>query len=451
VHRGNTCDKLVVLLLLAAGAAWAGEPALPAGLGDDDEIELAKEEKGFTLPFDLSGFCELRAGYRLQEDPYQKEASLLETRVQAEVEKALERLTLRVTADFVYDDVVDSGSGHEIRLEEGRGWMDLREANVSGRPLEYLDIKVGRQILTWGTGDMIFINDLFPKDWRSFFIGRDNEYLKAPSDAVKLSVFTRYVNVDLVYTPRFDSDRFITGERISYWNSALGRRAGRDAEADTDRPEWLEDDEIALRAYRTIGAYEAAVYLYNGYWKSPAGMDPATGKATFPELAVYGASVVGPLLGGIARAEAGYYDSLDDRSGDDPLVRNGEFRLLLGYTREVGRELTLGVQYYLEFMQEHLHYENALPAGMEGTDEDRHVITVRLTKLAVRQALRLSLFGFYSPSDGDAYLRPRVHFAASDAWSVFGGADIFAGVNDHTFFGQFEKNSNVHAGARYSF
>ncbi|MFW6031595.1 MAG: hypothetical protein ACOC9T_03300, partial [Myxococcota bacterium] len=32
-----------------------------------------------------------------------------------------------------------------------------------------------------GTGDLVFLNDLFPKDWRSFLLGRDLDYLKAPS------------------------------------------------------------------------------------------------------------------------------------------------------------------------------------------------------------------------------------------------------------------------------
>ncbi len=62
-------------------------------------------------------------------------------------------------------------------------------------------ITLGRQILTWGTGDLVFINDLFPKDWVSFFIGRDVEYLKAPSDALKVSAFSSWANLDLVYTP----------------------------------------------------------------------------------------------------------------------------------------------------------------------------------------------------------------------------------------------------------
>jgi hypothetical protein len=31
------------------------------------------------------------------------------------------------------------------------------------------------------------------------------------------------------------------------------------------------------------------------------------------------------------------------------------------------------------------------------------------------------------------------------------GANIFAGKNNYTFFGQFEKNSNVYGAIRYSY
>ena len=84
-------------------------------------------------------------------------------------------------------------------------------------------MSAGRQVLTWGTGDLLFLNDLFPKDFVSFFIGRDDEFLKAPSNSLKFSSFARAANLDLVWTPIFASDRYITGERLSFYN-AMGRR-----------------------------------------------------------------------------------------------------------------------------------------------------------------------------------------------------------------------------------
>ena len=187
---------------LPAGLGEAEGPAIPEGLAIEEspaeEIGEAESVGGPWLPFDLSGFFEVRAGLRTRPDPYERDSSLGESRLQLEAEKWWTSYALRITADLLYDPVFND---HDVRLEQGRGWVDLREANVSSTPLDFLDLKVGRQILTWGTGDMLFINDLFPKDWNSFFIGRDPEYLKAPSDAVKASLFGELANLDLVYVP----------------------------------------------------------------------------------------------------------------------------------------------------------------------------------------------------------------------------------------------------------
>ncbi|NDY41578.1 hypothetical protein G3N55_01760 [Dissulfurirhabdus thermomarina] len=398
---------------------------------------------------DLHGFWEARGGYRTRGDGDEKSASIMETRLQLDAAKDFAYGTVRVRSDFLYDGVLDR---HGVDLEEGSGWIDLREANVLLYPSDFMDLKVGRQILTWGTGDLIFINDLFPKDWKSFFIGRDDEYLKAPSDAAKASIFLDLFNLDLVYTPRFDADRFISGERISYWNDGLGRLAGRDAVVRADQPDdWFRDAEFAGRLYRTIRGYEAALYGYAGYWKSPGGQDPVTGKATYPRLSVYGASLRGTALGGIVSLEAGYYDSREDRNGRDPFVRNGEVRYLAGYERELARDFTAAVQFYVEHMLDYSAYRRSLPPTFHPRERNRQVLTLRLTQLLLNQNLKLSFFAFYSPTDDDAYLRPKAHYKFTDNWSGEIGANVFLGRSDYTFFGQFRRNSNLYLAVRYGF
>lgn len=398
---------------------------------------------------DVHGFADLRMGTRLRNDPHERDTSLAEGRLQFDLSRMGDLATLQLRADLLYDEVAEN---HDIDLEEGRGWLDLREANVLFTPFEIMDVKVGRQILTWGTGDLLFVNDLFPKDWQSFFSGRDVEYLKAPSDALFVSLFPDLVNVDIAYVPRFDADRYISGERISYWNSLLGRRAGTDAIASVDRPDGLfRDDEVALRVSRNVAGYDVALYTYVGQWKSPVGMDMLATNAIFPELAVYGASVQGGLGQGVVGAEAGYYDSSDDRDGSLPTVPNSELRLLVGYERELGRNFTGGVQYYVEIMRDYGSYLATLPEGSAARDEDRHVVTLRLTKLVLNQDLALSLFAYYSPSDSDGYLRPAATYKVDDQWSVLAGGNIFVGRDPHTFFGQFEKNTNIYGGVRYGF
>jgi len=433
--------------------AEPGEPPLPGGLEQAPPTRPAGPRRPQPIEWlNLTGFWEVRAGLRTQHDRYQRQASLGETRLQLELEHTAAAVTFKLTTDVLYDAVFDH---HSPRLEEGRGLLDLREASVAFSPLQFMDVKIGRQILTWGTGDLLFLNDLFPKDWQAFFIGRDVEYLKAPSDAVKVSLFSEVANLDFVYTPRFDADRFIRGRRISFFNGLLGRRSGRDAVVDAELPDrWFRDGEFAARLSRTFGGWELAGYGYAGYWKSPAGLRATTGDATFPRLSVWGGSVRGQLAGGIANFEAAYYDSRQDRSGVNPFVRNSEVRLLAGYERDlpqIAKDLTLGVQYYLEYMMEYDSYRRTLPAGSRAADEDRHVLTVRLSRLAMNQNLLVSLFVFYSPTDADAYLRPLVRYKIDDHWTVEVGGNVFFGANPFTFFGQFANNTNVYAALRYGF
>jgi hypothetical protein len=452
--------------VLPAGLAPADEPSLPAGLGAPaqppsepalpsgldapvtDTPALAAPAKR-RLPEELSGFWEARGGVRTQNDPHEKSASLGETRLQLQYDKAGERAAIKVVSDFLYDPVLNE---HDVDLEEGDGWLDLRQANLLLRPASFMDVKLGRQINTWGTGDLLFINDLFPKDWNAFFIGRDDEYLKAPSDAVKTALFGEWANLDIVYTPRFDSDRSIDGRRLSFWDSVRGRRVGRDDEVDFDKPDdAFRDDEWAARLYRNVGAYEAAAYAYDGFWKSPGGMDPQTGEATYPRLQVFGASVRGPLGKGILSLEGGWYRSADDLDGDDPFVRNSEARYLVGYEQELLQNLTGGVQYYVENMLDYGAYRSTLPDGVAAADEYRQVVTVRLTRLLLSQNLRVGVFVYYSPTDRDAYVRPNANYKLDDHWIVEVGGNVFVGEDDHTFFGQFERNNNVYASVRYGF
>jgi len=436
---GATAQETTAEAEASAMDGLSGEGSAGAAGWGIDPVALWEDLFGAT-DFEVHGFYEARAGYRTRKDRYEKDMSLMETRLQVDVDGYADWGDVKFKGD-VYGDLVDE-----------QGHFDMREANVFLRPTDTVDVKVGRQILTWGTGDLIFINDLFPKDWQAFFIGRDTEYLKAPSDAVKASVFDvlEAVNVDVVYTPQFDRDRHITGERVSYWDGNVQRLAGQDRIVHTNKPDrWFRDDEWAVRVYKTVGNVELAAYGYWGYWKSPAGQT-ATGQALFPDLHVYGASARGPVGKGIGNVEVGYYESADDPDGDDPLIDNSQLRVLVGYTQEVAKDFTAGVQYYVEHMMDYGAYRANLPAG-RAKDRNRHVVTLRLTRLMMNQNLRVSVFTYYSPSDEDVYLRPNVHYKATDNLALEAGANIFFGDEPQTFFGQLQNNTNLYTAVRYTF
>ncbi len=428
MRRRRPAFPLVLLLLLLAVSAPRPVPAADAA------AFLA------GLGLEASGFLEARLGHRLGDDPRERQTSLAETRLQLELDGDYDWLQLKGKGDLLADAVT----------RENR--FLLRELYLLTSPLDFSDLKVGRQVLTWGTGDLLFINDLFPKDWQSFFIGRDSEYLKAPADAVRLSLFFSLVNVDLVYLPVSNPSTYITGERLSYWNPVRGRLAGNhDTLHDENRSSFFTDDEFALRLYRHLGSLEVALYGYQGFWKTPEGYNPANGKLFFPRLRVVGGSLRGDFLGGVGNLEAGYYDSRDDRGGDDPLVRNSEWRFLAGYERELARDFTGGLQYYAEYLQDYRDYKKNLPPGSHRADEWRSVVTLRLTRLLLDQNLTLSLFTYFSPSDQDAYLRPRASYKLTDNWLLEAGGNLFFGEHEYTFFGQFQDNTNAYLAVRRSF
>ena len=419
------------LLLVIAFCVFLSVPVMA-------QEDNASDLNSLFSNLDVHGFYEIRSGYRTRNDKYEKDMSIMEQRLQLDISSYLDWADFKVKGDIIGD------------MVEEKADFDLREAYMFTSPYDFMDLKVGRQTLTWGTGDLIFINDLFPKDWQSFFIGRDLEYLKAPSDAAKISLFNDLANIDIVFTPQFDSDRFLRGERISFFNSVVGRLAGRDATVHVDKPNrWFRDSELAVRLYKNINNYEISFYGYRGFWKSPGGQNVA-GRSIFPDLDVYGMSIRGNVGKGIGNFEFGYYDSADDENGDNRLVENSQLRFLVGYTQELGKDFTGGVQYYVERMLDYGAYVDNLTSGPV-RDRLREWLTFRLTKLAMNQNLKLSLFTYFSPSDKDVYMRPNINYKVNDNLAVEARANVFWGDYPHTFFGQFQDNTNIYTAVRYSF
>jgi hypothetical protein len=386
-----------------------------------------------------SGFIEGAYGRRIDADPAFSRQSLGELRGRVETEWANDSLLFSFKGDLLYDDY------------ESDWDADARELSLQLSPGESLDLKLGRQVLTWGTGDLLFLNDLFPKSWVSFFAGREDEYLKAPSDAARLTWYTDAVNVDAVWSPQFEPDDYLTGERFSFFFPLAGRIVAPRPPLDAPVPDdGIGDGELAVRLFRTVGSTEYAGYLYRGFFKRPLGLDAAF-QPTFPALSVYGGSLRRPLGRGLVNAELAFHDSRDDPEGTDPLVPNDQLRVLLGYEFEARARFTVGLQYYAERT---MNYADLLATSLAPEFEaarTRHVLTNRLTYRTPRDRLTLSLFTFYSPNEDDFYLRPGLSFRQSDRWTVSTGANLFGGDEPHTFFGQLEDNSNVWVRVRFSY
>ncbi|NLE64974.1 MAG: hypothetical protein GX606_03545 [Elusimicrobia bacterium] len=403
----------------------------------------------FSAPA-IHGFLETAIGARLERDDTKgDDLDLAEARAQLKTSYYFEgdhflaqkSGVLNAKGDFLLD-------GYYA----GKTSADLRELNLSLTPASFMDMKIGRQVLTWGTGDYLFINDLFPKDYVSFFSGRDDEYLKKPSDAMRLSFFPSGMNLDAA-AMIFEPNTTAKGDRLSFYDSFQGRIAGVDSDRRLVEPaNTPEDLEYALRAYRTVGSHEWAAYVFRGFDKNPTSYKNELARELYyRRLDVYGASVRGPFASGIGNIEAGYQRSPEDASGGNRLIENSAIKMMAGYDKDLGQDLRLGLQYLYERRLNYADYAAALLPADLIFDEHRHVLTQRLTKLLWDQRLTLSLFNFFSLSDKDGYVRASAGYKVSDAWEVTLGLHAPWGEEDTTEFGQMKQDRSVVLRTRFSF
>ncbi len=346
----------------------------------------------------------------------------------------------RVRVDFLHDTLTDEFS---INLREA--FVDYTRGNF--------DFRFGRQIATWGVGDLLFVNDIFPKDWVSFFSGRQLEYLKVGVDGLRTIYSTSSLNFDLVLVPVFQPDIVPSPDRFILFDPLHSVR-----DRIEEKPEVsFKNAEAAFRMYWRSWNLDLAMYAYRGFWKTPSArlFQPEEGDPFityfYPELSVYGMSMQGSRFGGVISAEAGYYQSRQDENGTDPSVPNSQIRFLGGYQRQLIEDLTLGVQYYAEIMEDHAAYRTSLPTGIPETDRYHDIVTLRLDKLLKHQTFKLSCFMFYGPADRDYLVQPQVSYKFSDEFSFSLGANIFGGESNETFFGQFDYNDNIYTSLRFDF
>jgi hypothetical protein len=329
--------------------------------------------------------------------------------------------------------------------------MELREGYVDYTS-EKWDARIGRQVITWGVGDLLFINDVFPKDFEAFFSGRPMEYLKKGIDGAKVGLYPGFVNFEFIVITSFEPNNYPDPSRFWMFDPMAGitNRETQDPYKD------FHKSETALRVYRDVAGFDTSLYYYQGFSRQPSMMpdNPLTPtKLTlfYPELSVYGASVQGRALSGVLSFETGYYDSRQDRHGTDPMIPNSQTRYLIGYQRQLWEDFTLGLQYYGEYMQDYSAYVQNLPFGFPQDKRLQQLASVRLTQFMIHQTLRLSFFAFYGLSDRDYLLNPEVKYNLTDAvWIALGG-NVFGGEKTYTRFGQIAKNDNVYTQIRYEF
>lgn len=397
----------------------------------DDWDDWAEES-----PTQWSGYLEGAYSTRFDRDPlFDDRASRAELKGQVEVSHDLERTQLSAKLD-VHADAVDDGL-----------WFDLREAMLSLPVGSRGHARIGRQVLSWGTGDLLFINDRFPKDFEIPLAGGEDLYFKAPSNSLRLDWRFDALSLDLAWTPRFTPDRYIDGQRLGFFDARSGERVGGRDLIDASEPRGgVGGSEWGLRLHRRHEGVEYALYAYRGFDKQPQGAD-AQGRPSHFRRDSAGFSLRGPVFGGIASFEAGREWAGAELSASPGTVGARvphKSAVMAAFEKEWRPKLTIGLQLYAE--RHDAEVGNASPLN----GESRRLVSLRVSRQALRDRLNLSAILFHSPNQHDRWLRLTASHRLSDQWLLGASANAFGG-SVQRFFGQLEDDSNAGVWVRRQF
>ena len=455
---------------------WAASPLYAQDFGDDfaGEFDSASPATGGATGLNWSGSLTWEQGGHFGVPSANPRQWVLDqTRFRMKTQESTDMGKINVNLDFVQDGVRKSS------------YLDVREAKITTTPFSWLDIAIGKQVNTWGVGDMVFINDLFPKNWMGMFLGRDMEFMKDPANSVRTSAYMGPVTVELVGHPQFAPDTTPNGCVFAVYNPASMLDSSKPVLASNasacgaDHAPELKDGqykngEFAGRISMKLGGYDLAAYGYSGFYKNPKGMtfDATTGSLTprYPRLSASGASLEGQLGPGIVSMEAGRYLSLEDRKGLDPLTENSMVKSVVGYRMDMTASLSLGAQVYQEQMENYSQYEQGIlgmyqsmglssaqaasqPGYLYRKEEVQRTYTLRATVKAQQETLWVSFFGYQRPQDRDSYVKLDITKNLSTKFKVAFGANVFDGNKNYQDreFGMLANEDNAYLRVQYNY
>lgn len=362
-----------------------------------------------------------------------------------------ENLTLRLENNFYTEKISTTTKLDFIHSAlDKQTKTDFREVYID-YALNNLNLTFGKQIATWGIGDLIFINDIFPKNYSAFFTGNQMDYLKKSFTAIKLNLNSGKLNWEGFILPTFTEDT-LPANNFFYYNpfSQITNIEYHFPAAS------FKNTELAFKTSTQIKDLDLALYFYKGFYRQPFVMpddfvSPTKLTYFYPQLFNYGLTLQKSLFSGIFGLESGYYYFKEDKNGDNPTIPNSQIKFLLSYQKPINDTTNISLQYYGELMQKYENYKTNFPASFPLQKKLKDVATLRFSKNNTYQTKNFSLFAFYSLSDNDFYLIPEASFNISDYFSYTLGFNIFGGVNDKTFFAQFNKNGNIYLRVKVNF
>lgn len=331
------------------------------------------------------------------------------------------------------------------RIEDETG-IELREAYMEYIAAKW-DMRIGRQIITWGNADGLRITDIIcPADYTEY-ITRDFDDIRIPVDAFNFRYLPGFADFQLIWLPLFEPSILPSGDNpwavssSSYKNAVI---------KDAEKPEQkLSNSEIAAKVSFYLSGVDLAFSGFYTWDDTPIYHTSVSNDTTFitPEyhrLKYLGLEINKPFGGFVIRSEAAYYKGkyFQDASSNDGTKRKDLLKAMIGLDWYPGNDWNVSAQFANDFV---MNYEKGLTE-----DKNTPIATLNVSKKLFRQTVEISNLLYFGFNENDLYDRLEIDYAFTDELHFSGGMDIFQG-NDSGDFGIYRDNSQLWFKAKYSF
>jgi hypothetical protein len=323
-----------------------------------------------------------------------------------------------------------------LRVYESEVALD--EAWLALSPLPDVDVKVGRQIASFGPADLLRVVDvLSPVDNREPGL-IELEDRRLPAAMTRVDYFAGALRATgiAIHESRFDRQPVHGSDFYPPDGGPLPERKRANGGSDT---------EYGLVIGDTFGSTDVALYFARYFERSPHLAPP--GVLDHSRLTLLGASATAALGAWVLKAEAAHVQGL--RSFREPHAKRARSDALLGFEYSGFTDTELSVEIALR----HLHdFEHALALAPDRARRDSVELSLRLARSLRNDRVRLLCLGtaFGARAEDGLALRLSVAFVPRDAFTLELGTLIFR-AGKRPPFRYFGDNDRLFLAVEYDF
>ena len=389
----------------------------------------AYAQEGLNLQ--INGFVD---SYHALQTGYPHKVMSSRTRLRLEMRVDYGEASLFSSVNLAYNGIIKDQTG-----------AFLREAyfDYAGR---FLEVKAGRQIVTWGVADGLRITDLIsPMDYTEF-MANDYDDIRVPVNAINLKYPGESFSAEVVFVPVPEYFVLPTSDDNPWQMTAPN---GMQMDLSGTPAKHIKNSEVGGRLRFFLENLDFSLTALHTYNKSPvtvARFNPqqqtAVIKGVYEPMNVVGGDVSIPAGEIVIRGEMAVYfgEPIALKNAMDYWFRKS-FNGLIGIDWYAGNNWTIMAQYMHKVIMD---YRDVL-----GTEQNTSMITARISKEVLNNTLKLSVYGMFDVDNVGFYVRPAADYLLSDQITLSLGADILGGRRGT--FKTYDKNTQIWAKGKFFF